>query len=267
MARVEAPKNPVLRRALEQKGARASIDAHQQAAERIIGFLDPVLSALSVPESSTVRLEGQPSGVPYTRRILSYPPLLERVGRGENRQDYYVSVADGKLANGVKMPLTLTTGDKWEDIPMGSVVDNEGYLNVRNALGNVANLAEVEDLVNLARWISSEAPRQAVYDGNISPSWMNRYMLNELHGGYPFYEGLPRENGLGRNGLYEVIRASGGRAVCRLYKDNQYGAFWVNDVTGTIFTEQVGAIAWRDVTSDKPGYYLEAKHPDLHKKS
>ncbi len=266
MQTAEVPRNPALRRALEQTGQRAGLDTHEAAARRITGFLDPLLSALSVPETSGIILEGASTGEPYTRRVLSYPPLLESVGKGANRQDYHVTVSDGQLMDGVRLPLAMTTADRWDNIPIGSVVNDEGYLTVRNARGYIAGLAEVEDLVNLAEWVSKEAPRQALANGIISPNWMNRYMLDELHGGYPYSEGLPREH-RARSGLFEVIRYTGGRAVCRLDSNSRLGPFWVDDVVGNVFAEQSDAIAWRDVSREpQPRYYLEGKYPDLYKK-
>jgi len=92
-------------------------------------------------------------------------------------------------------------------------------------------------------------------------------MLSELHEGYPFYEGLPRRDVVRDGGLFEVIRYSGGRAVCNLDANSRLGPFWVDAVAGNVFTDQNGAIAWRDVTSEpQPRYYLEAKYPDLYKK-
>lgn len=263
----ELPKNPVLRRALEQRGQRASSDTHEEAAKRIIGLMDPVLAALSVPERSGVVFEGQSTAEPYTRRILSYPPHLERVSTGVANQDYFVSVADGKLDSGISMPLVFTTSDGWDDISLGSVVNDEGFLSVKNALGVYANREEIAALEGLAEWTAKMAPRQAVYNGNISPSWMERYMLDELHEGYPFYEGLPRRDASPRDGLFEVIRYTGGRAVCRLSGWNRREPVWVDEVTDKLFARQPETIAWRNVTSDpKPSYYLQAKYPDLYKK-
>ncbi len=237
---------------------------HDRTMEKVTALITPLLEALSVPEvisRSTTLVNGAPAEDLY-RRILDYPAVFEFEEKKYGVDIMQVLDKDGKTRH-----ISFNTGINHDTIPLATMGPNPkrmNYIFVRNARGDIANKEELEEIESLAELLTTEAPRQAVEKGRISPHWMERHSLTSGLSMNGNTEGFPKDTiDLDRRPkVYEIIRGNGQKLVAR--PDTEKGV-WIEDVNEVLTLPEDKVAAWRELKTILPDYYRREKYPNLYK--
>lgn len=259
------------------------IKEHTQVLEEVKGLVLPVLEALSYPEKISDDktqifdhrnwAEGFVRQENLWRRNLSFAPHFNFEG-----QDFVVGVM-GKFdqENNLRQ-LSFETNYKHDvetvawvgPVEKGQKVPAEVF---RVPSYGIASSGQLEAILELAKAVAHEAPRQAIANGQISPHWMERFNMEaNLDGEFPFNEGFPRYpiSG-GKLNLYEIILRGSERTVATVDMSTQYraeGLRWSEDLPIVHYGNRINPVivtAWRQVWDPSlPEYYSKAKYPRTH---
>ena len=238
---------------------RESTKDHTEVFDHAAQVLFPVIEALSVTE----RLPDE-----KFRRTLDYP-LEVRVGDGP----YWID-ATQYIENGSTRSLFINASTYSPDLIHVAVLQqrHEGhddkllYKTVETGNRHLANKRELKEIVEVIDLIAQEAPRQALAEGRISPSWMERWNLTGSID-LPCAEGFPRKpaGNSGEPKLYEIVQFNGVRRVCTV-EENEGSLRWKEDVHGEVKIDESRVAAWREIKKNGvlPDYYKKAKYPSLY---
>jgi hypothetical protein len=240
---------------------------HEATIASVTAILNPLLDALSIPEvytRNTTKLDGMPLEDLW-RRTLDFAVEV----RTEEKPDfpyfvYAVQIVDEE--GNARTTVFEASAYAPDEIPIASMGPdrNRGdILLVRNARREIAFKNELSDIEDLARFLATESPRQAVEKGRISPHWMERWNMKDVIDpncteGFP-----PQPTHAGKSKLYEVVQWNGIRRICTV-KDSGGILKWNEDIRGEVQVEEGRVAAWRELGNILPEYYKREKYPSLY---
>lgn len=222
--------------------------------------INPVLEGLAVPRiigigelGESVYVGGDTINI---MKELEFPPKFT-----VNGKDYYINVRQIESSKAKVGEINFFgLGDSQGSLPLARLRLIPFYLGdfyaISDPKGLPAGRRELDWVIDLAKAVSEEAPKQAFENGFISKNWIQATLEGKQKASD---EGLPRRN-WNEHALYELITTSGTRVVA---KPDHGSNLWI-EANGKLKIDSDSVSGWRRLRKVLPEYHLREMNPMLY---